>query len=193
MLGVFQVLSKPDMKVAVTVGLLAAGLAGCGSAESVAGKVISGGREPIEVSPETFAPPVPCPPMELKTNTYLIRKFERGKEDQQDGLLYQATIEDWANTCSREGVSDRRIKLGLSGDVTPGPAWKGGEVVLPIRVAIMEGGRDGTPSVTELLQVPVTIGAGSPSETWTLVENKFVIPQAQSSKIIFGFDEGRRR
>jgi hypothetical protein len=186
--------SGRTLKAIATISLFAAVLGGCGGgADSVAGKIISGGQEPIEISPETFAAPVPCPPMQLKSNTHLIRKFVRGKDDDPQGLLYQATIKDWANTCTREPDGSRRIKMGLSGDVTTGPAWKGGEVVLPLRVAILSSESGDKPLASELLTVPVTVGAGAPSETWTLIENKFTVPAGRSAKVVFGFDEGRRR
>lgn len=191
--SVFQALQHIHLKTVVSIGLAGAVLAGCGGASNVAETVISGGREPIQVSPDTFAPPVPCPPMELKSNTFLIRKYERGKDNQRDALLYQATIEDWANSCTREGTDQRRIKLGFSGDVTPGPAWKGGEVVLPLRVAVITSSDPSVkPTVSEILPVPVTLSDGGPAEKWTLIEEKFVIDQSRSAKIVFGFDEGRR-
>jgi len=193
MSSAFPAVTGKNLKVILTVGLLSAAVAGCGGADGVAGKIISGGQEPIEISPETFAPPVPCPALQLKSNTFLIKKYARGKDNDPQGLLYQATLKDWANTCTREADGSRRVKLGLSGDVTTGPAWKGGEVVLPIRVAIVPGGSDAKPLSSELLTVPVTLGAGAPSETWTVIENKFTVPQGQSVKIVFGFDEGRRR
>ncbi|MES0809610.1 hypothetical protein ABLO27_09025 [Roseibium sp. SCPC15] len=194
MIGVFQSVTGTNLKTMLSVGLCAAALAGCGGgAEGVAGKIISGGQEPIEVSAATFAPPVPCPPMELQSNTYLIRKFVRGKEDQQEGLLYQATVEDWANTCTQAAGGGRQMKLGFSGDVTPGPAWKGGEIVLPLRVAVIPGGSEAKPLSSEILKIPVTVGSDSPTEKWTLVENKFSVPPNESVKVVFGFDEGRRR
>jgi hypothetical protein len=183
-----------NLKAIVTAGLLAVSVAGCGGVGGgVAGKVISGGQEPIEISPETFAPPVPCPALQLQSNTFLIRKYERGKDNESSGLLYQATIEDWANTCTQEPDGSRRMKLGFSGNVTSGPAWKGGEVVLPLRVAIVPSGDDPKPLTSEVLRVPVTLGAGAPAEDWTLIENKFTVPAGQSVKVVFGFDEGRRR
>ncbi|WP_428687997.1 hypothetical protein [Roseibium sp.] len=194
MISAFQAVTDIKLRTFFAVGMCAAALAGCGGgADGVTGKIISGGQKPIEISPETFAAPVPCPPLQLKTNTYLISNYVRGKQDEPEGLLYQATIEDWAVTCTNEADGGRRMKLGFSGDVTPGPAWKGGEVVLPLRVAVVPGGDKPKPLSSEVLTVPVTLGAGAPSEKWTLIEEKFTIPAGASVKVVFGFDEGRRR
>lgn len=190
MISAFQSVTGSSLKSILAAGLCAALVSGCGAGD-MAGKVISAGQEPREISPETFAAPVPCPPMQLQSNTYLIRKFVRGKEDDPQGLLYQATVKDWANTCTQEPDGTRRMKLGFSGEVTSGPAWKGGEVVLPLRVAIVAGGET-KPLQSEIIKVPVTLGADSPAETWTLIEQKFTVDPNQSVKIVFGFDEGRR-
>lgn len=194
MISAFQAVFDVKLKTILTAGLCAATLAGCGGgSDSIASKIITGGQEPIEVSPATFAPPVPCPSMELKSNAYLIRNYVRGKEDESEGLLYQATVEDWANSCTQQADGQRLMKVGLSGDVTPGPAWKGGEIVLPLRVAIVPGGTGAKPLSSEVLTIPVTLGESAPAEKWTLIEEKFTIPQGQSVKVVFGFDEGRRR
>lgn len=192
MIGAILAAVNRDAKTGLAVGLCAVMLSGCGGGSDIAGTIISGGQKPIEVSPETFAPPVSCPPMQLKSNAFLIRKFQRGKEDVPEALLYQATLKDWANSCTKEGGDQRRIKMGLSGTVTPGPAWKGGDVVLPIRVEIETGAEGDKPLESELFQVSVSLPAGSPSETWTLIENKYVIGQEQGAKVVFGFEDRRR-
>ncbi|MTI00570.1 hypothetical protein E1297_31660 [Roseibium sp. RKSG952] len=168
-------------------------LMGCSTGASVADKVISGGRGPIEVSPDAFATPVYCPPLQLQANSYLIMKYQRGREDQPEGLLYQATLSDWARSCTREGNGQTRIKLGLSGSVTPGPAWKGGEVVLPLEVAVRDNNPDDKPLIDRKISVPVTLGEGAPAENWTLVEDSFVVPRDQQMKVVFGFEADRRR
>lgn len=194
MISAFQAIYNVKLKTIVTTGLCAVTLAGCGGgSDSIAGKIITGGQEPIEVSPATFAPPVPCPPMELKSNTYLIRNYVRGKEGQAEGLLFQATIEDWANSCTQQADGQRLMKVGLSGDVTPGPAWKGGEISLPLQVAIVPGGSGAKPLNSEVLKVAVNIGQGAPAEKWTLIDESLTIPQGESVKVVFGFEEGRRR
>lgn len=189
MISAIKAVADTKLKPFLVAAVCAGTLGGCGN---TAETIISGGQQPIEISPATFAPPVVCPPMELKPNTYLIRKFVRGKEDQREGLLYQATVEDWANTCTALPDGRRQMKLGFSGDVTSGPAWKGGEVTLPLRVAIVSGSDGSKPLASEILTVPVTLGADSPSENWTLIEDKFTVDANASVKVVFGFDEGRR-
>ncbi|WP_417685420.1 hypothetical protein [Roseibium sp.] len=156
--------------------------------------VNTGGKGPIQVSPDTFAADVYCPPIQLMTGTHLISKYASRKEQAPENLMYQATIDEWARECSREGTDQTRIKIGLAGDVTPGPAWTGGEVALPVRVAIIPTDvEDAKPVYSEIIAVPVTLGQDQPSEAWTVIENKFLVAQNQPMKIVFGYDEGKRR
>lgn len=151
-------------------------------------KIISGGGAPHQVDPEAFAADLYCPSIRLHPNTHLIMKYKRGKEGDATALLYQATVEDWARDCSREGTDQTRVNVGVSGHITPGPAWPGGEVHLPVRVIFTLGvGKE--PPISKVVDVPVTIGAGAPSESWTMVENSFVVQRNQEMQILVGFDE----
>jgi len=167
--------------------------ASSGNSRGTLATIVAGGQQPIEVDPAAFSKKVYCPPIQLKSETYLITKYARGKESLPEGLLYQAAIEEWARSCTPEGTDQTRIKVGFSGHVTPGPSWKGGEVDLPIRVVILPPGDEEAPIVSELLAVPVTVGEGAPSEAWTLIENSFLVPRNAQMKIVFGFDEGRKK
>jgi len=194
MFKAFQSLSGTGAMPVISAGLCALFLAGCGATSDLAGNVISGGAEPVQVSADTFKPPVPCPPLQLMTGSHLIRKFERGKDGQRDGLIYQALVEDAASSCSLTNEGQRLVKLGFTGDVTPGPAWKGGEIVLPLRVVIpASSDKKDKPLVSQLLEVPVAIQQGGRGQQWTLVDESIVIPMQQGSKVQYGFDEGRKR
>lgn len=155
--------------------------------------VLTSGQGPIKVDPSSFAKDVYCPPIQLQSDTYLIMKFARGKENDPSGLLYQATVEEWARSCKPEGSDQTRIKVGLSGHVTPGPAWEGGEVILPVRVAVLSPEEGAAPLQSELITIPVTLGTGVPSEAWTMIEDNFVVPRNEAMKVVFGFDEGGKK
>lgn len=194
MIKAFLSLSNVNCKAGLSAGLCAVVLAGCGSAGDLAENVISGGAEPIKVSRETFASPVPCPPLQLKNGAYLVRKFQRGKDGERDALLYQGLVEDWAVSCSRKEDGQRQLKLGFAGDVTPGPAWTGGDIVLSLKVNIpASSDPKEKPLVSEVLEVPVSIETGGRGQKWTVVEDRFVIPMDQGSKIEFGFIDKSRR
>jgi len=169
-------------------------LAGCGGSSEAINRFTTSGQGPIEVDASAFASPVYCPPMRMQGNTSFIRKYERGKDNDPSALIYQLTIEDWARSCTGEGASDTRINVGVSGDVTPGPAWKGGEVVVPLRVVVLSETEGEDPYYSEMFNIPVTIGEGAPAETWAMIDNKFVVPRNVAADIRFGFDErGRGR
>lgn len=175
---------------------LASDTASSGASSSGANQIVANittsGKGPIEVDQSAFLSQVFCPRAELQSGTFLIMKYARGKENDPRGLMYQAYIDEWARECSREGSDQTRIKLGLSGHVTPGPAWQGGEVTLPVRVAVVPLTVDAEPVSSDLFTIPVTVGEGAPSETWKMIESSFVVPRDTNVKLVFGFDEGKK-
>ena len=192
-----KIWANRKVRMLAILGGLAGALAGCESvgetSSEFAKTVIAGGQEPVVVSQDTFAGPVYCPPIQLQRNSFLIMKFARGSEDDPAGLMYQATIEDWAKSCTVDPSGETRIKIGLRGDVTPGPAWKGGDVTLPVRIAIVPTEDGAKPVISELIKLPVSVAEGAPSVGWAFVEDKFLVPANTELKILFGFDEGGRR
>lgn len=186
-------MSSSDETVSAAGSTGAASSGSSSGSGGIVGSILTSGQGPIEVNPDAFAAEVYCPPIKPRPNTYLIMKYERGHEDEPKHLLYQATLEEWARECSREGATQTRIKLGLSGNVTPGPAWKGGEILLPVRVAILPAGESDKPLQSDLISVPVTVGQGAPAEGWTLLENKYVVQRDAEMVVVFGFDEGGKK
>lgn len=190
--------------VAAAVMVLA--LAGCGS--DGGGSVFGGGdvgktivsgnaasRSAVDVNPDVFRQDVPCPAIEVEDGGYIVMKSQRGKDDDPRALQYQANLEKWARKCRREG-GEVKMTLGVSGRVTPGPAWEGGEIFLPIRATFVSLEDDADtkrrPKPT-VLTVPVTLGAGAPAEQWALVEQNLVVPQGGSVKLEIALDDGRNR
>lgn len=184
----------------LALGLAVAGCGGdiSGVGDDVAKTVISGNasdKSVVEgINPDTFRREVPCPPLEVEPGHYLLMIHDRGKDDDPKALRYQANIENWARRCVRDGGDGVLMTVGVSGRVTPGPAWQGGEVMLPIRLSIVNTAPDGPKPVVRQLSVPVTLGAGSPAEQWALVEENVAIPQTASTKVQIALDEkGKRR
>lgn len=183
---------------------LALGLAvaGCGTdiggvSNDVAKTVISGnaaGKSVVEdIKPETFRQEVPCPPLGVEPDRYLLMTYDRGKQDDPQGLRYQASIEKWARKCQRGADGGVVMTVGVSGRVTPGPVWPGGEILLPLRLSITDTGDAKAKPQVRQLSVPVTLGAGAPAEQWALVED-VALPQSGSMKVQIALDEkGNRR
>lgn len=186
---------------ALTFGLV---VAGCGGGEvasvgnDIAKTVISGnasGKSVVDdVDPSIFVKDIPCPPLEVEAGRYFVTHHQRGKDDDPRALIYQASLEKWARSCRREG-GEVKMTLGVSGRVTPGPAFQGGEIFLPIRVTYqsLDDGNSKAKPETRVLTVPVTLGAGAPAEQWALVEENFVVPQGPSIKVQIALDENAKR
>ncbi|WP_349359663.1 hypothetical protein [Stappia sp.] len=188
-------LSLPPARAVLAV-TLALAVAGCGAVggigDETAKTVISGNaatRSAVDVDPEVFRQDVPCPALEVEDGRYIVMVYERGREDDPRALRYQATVEKWANRCSRT-ASGVAMTLGVSGRATPGPAWGGGELVLPLRLTLEPTG-DGKPQTINL-PVPVTLGEGAPAEQWAVVEEGIAVSDSGSVRAVIALDESRR-
>ncbi|NBN64420.1 hypothetical protein GWI72_11805 [Microvirga tunisiensis] len=196
---------RPSPRRLAAVLAVAGLLAGCGltgddtapttpssGSGSVVTSIVTTGQGPIQVDPRTFEQQPNCPRLQLRSETFLITKYEKGKQDDPRHLLYQANIENWARDCRRVG-DQVMVKIGLSGRVTPGPVWPGGEIVLPVRVSLLRGSETDAPLQTQMFSIPVTVGSGAPAELWTLVDESFVVPGEPGLRLVFGFDESPQK
>ena len=200
-------LAKRMRRPGTLAGLsLTLALAGCGSGigdygNDIAKTVISGNAADQSVidtvDPRTFEREVACPPIAVEDGRYIVMRYKARNENNPEALLYQANLEKWARRCTRtaDGV---KMTLGVSGRVTPGPAWEGGELFLPIRMAFVGADEDdskrGRKPRGQVYNVPVTLGAGAPAEQWALVEEGIAVPQNASVKAQIALDEpGKRR
>lgn len=168
-------------------------LAGCGSfGSSDADLEASSANQPATASAfdlSVLQAPAICPSLQELTGTTILAVYPRGQERAPENLSYQAIITDSARTCNKSGENSA-MKLGIAGSITPGPTWTGGEVLLPIRVAVTHDvDNEETTIYSKLFSVPVTLGAGSPSATWAFVEEGIILPNEPGQNVVFGFDE----
>ncbi|MTI18664.1 hypothetical protein E1162_15575 [Rhodobacteraceae bacterium RKSG542] len=178
-------------------------IAACGSVSSLMGSddaELETTAQPQQATPElaavakqaTSGPagvPISCPAVEQLPDTNLVTKYTRRGQDDPAELLYQANTTNSSASCvtAANGIS---MNIGVAGRITPGPKWNGGEAFLPIRIAVVP--RDGDnpkPISSKLVTVPVTLGEGSPSAAWAVVEEGIVIPNDRRVKVLFGFDD----
>ncbi|SDQ80252.1 hypothetical protein SAMN04515695_1455 [Pseudovibrio sp. Tun.PSC04-5.I4] len=189
---VANTLLKNTGRALLLIGI-GASLAGCGSIMSSDSDLEASSSE-APATERTFdlsvlQAPAMCPSLQELSGTTILAKYPRGKEKTPENLTFQAVITDWARTCKRVG-KDSAMKLGIAGNITPGPAWKGGEIFLPIRVAVTNEVDDVEKTTySKLFSVPVTLGAGSPSATWAFVEEGIILPNETGQNVVFGFDE----
>ena len=186
---------------ALTGALCVAALAGCGSIQKLTGgsgsagasggdtlnKFVSGGGTTgPDVDPSVFAAQGFCPPIEVRADTYILAVYERGKQDQPEGLKYQGTIRKYARECNTVGNGEMSIKVGVSGRAVAGPAPTSGPVVLPLRVAVT--GADDKVLASQLIPVEVGLTESGGSAGWTRVIDDIRVPVEGATKIYVGFD-----
>lgn len=178
-------------------------LAGCQSGgagrPSAASVVLSGGAVNQTVAPgsdqanfEAYLNQGYCPPVQIRSGTETLAIYEKGHEDDQNYVRYQASLTKLARECHYAG-SALLIKVGIAGRLTAGPLGKPGNFVLPLRVAIIKQ-EDNHIFYTDVTKVPVTIAAPAyASDFSTVVDNiSFEVgPQDRDLIIYVGYDEGK--
>lgn len=130
-----------------------------------------------------------CPAVRIRAGTETYRIFPKGVDKTDtDNLRYQATITKVARECAYVG-ENLTIKVGARGRVITGPSGESGNITMPIRVAVTEGGE----TVYSKLYKPVeTIASGSTNTQFSFVDADVVIPAPRNTnvRVFIGFDEG---
>ncbi|MEM8539652.1 MAG: hypothetical protein AAGF25_01750 [Pseudomonadota bacterium] len=129
-----------------------------------------------------------CPRVQLNEGTAFFQTYTEGNEDNADELIYQASISDVTRTCKyRDG--QLFITVAAAGRVVNGPQGTGGNITMPIRVAVKEG--DQLPySRLGRFDVAVTPGAGA--SQFIYKDDQIVLPEPaiRNIQILVGYDEG---
>lgn len=106
-------------------------------------------------------------------------------------LKYQGTFVRAARECALV-AGQLVMKVGVEGRIIVGPAGGPGQVVVPLRIAVVQESAKGTkPIVTKFIQIPVTVASPADNPTFTHVEEglSFPMPRDLDDYIVYiGFD-----
>lgn len=128
-----------------------------------------------------------CPSITLLEGTAFLSKYDKGGQDDPAQLVYQGTVTDTTRACKYNNGT-LSMEVAASYRVVPGPKFKGGNVSLPIRVAVVEGDK----TVYSKLHRPTVNISGNNAAQFVLNDNSISmpIPARQNVRVFIGFDEG---
>jgi hypothetical protein len=172
-------------------GILLA-LAGCQSGANSGDNAVAG--------VDTTAPPPPqekvlqselrafCPQVTVRQGTAAYTTYAKGGDGDASKVIYQASISDASRSCTRAG-GNMTIRVAVAGRVVPGPLGQAGNVALPIRVAVTQGG---TVLYSELHKYPVAVNDTKSAAQFVFNDPNVVIPIPPDgqARVFVGFDEG---
>lgn len=128
-----------------------------------------------------------CPALTLRAGTESYRVYAKDKNKSlEDNLRYQATILKVARECNYVG-ENLEIIFGARGRIITGPAGGPGQIEMPIRIAIQQGGCS---RHFKMYKSPATVEQGKASGTFQFVSQKVVIPAptAINVRMFMGYD-----
>ncbi len=136
--------------------------------------------------------PNDCPTVDVRQGASTFSVNTAAKNPEDSALRYQGSFSQTARSCTRNG-NMLSIKLGVQGRLILGPGGTPGQVEVPLRMALVEEGIQPKTVWTKFHPVPVMIGEGQPSVSFTYIEEDLTVPMPDKSKleayiIYIGFD-----
>lgn len=123
--------------------LLTLALSGCfglGGDKAPLSATSSPGAAPAEgeIDIRRYLGPDYCPEIRVRQNTEALRVFERGFEDDNSRVVWQASISETARECLYDGQGNMILRVGVSGRIISGPKGSPGTVQVPLRIAVVK-------------------------------------------------------
>ena len=183
----------------LVVGLVAVSLTACAgvklpgfgkrSAEPGGTPVAAGDpANPDEIDIRRYLGPDYCPDLRVREGTEMLRRFERGKEDDSDSIIWQASIGETARECLYDQQGNLILRIGVSGRVLTGPKGGPGAVNLPLRIAVVK--YQEAVLYSDLKQLAITIPATNSTVFRNVYEVTVPSPGRDRDYLIYvGFDE----
>jgi hypothetical protein len=118
---------------------------------------------------------VTCPPLEVRQGASTLTVSPAG-DNSAMSIRYQGAFVRMARNCTvAEG--NMTMRIGIEGRVVVGPTGGPGEVVVPLRIAVVQETPGGTkPVTTKFIRIPVTLEAGDSRKLFAHVEEGLSFP-----------------
>jgi hypothetical protein len=143
---------------------------------------------PDEIDVRRYLGPDYCPDLRVREGTEVIRRYERGKEDDAGSIIWQASIGDTARECLYDTQGNVTIRIGVSGRVLAGPKGGPGVVNLPLRIAVIK--HQQAVLYSEVKPLAITIPASNSTVFRNVYEATVPSPGRDRNYLIYvGFDE----
>lgn len=134
-----------------------------------------------------------CPRIDIRAGASTLLQNASAEEPNALGLRYQGTFARAARECRVMGPNVN-IKVGIQGRVILGPAGTPGEVMMPVRYALVQETIGATKTMwSKLYVIPVTISPGQTSVNFTHITEDMTVPIPSAAVledlvIYIGFD-----
>lgn len=91
-----------------------------------------------EIDVARYLGPDYCPELRIPEGTELMRRYERGHDDDPAFVVWQASIGKTARECRYDPQGNLALKVGVSGRVIAGPKGGPAAVSIPLRIGIVK-------------------------------------------------------
>ena len=169
-------------------------LAGCGSTSDIfksspldlfnsSSKATAGPASANAAADADIDTDVDCPGVQIRTGaaTLMIGSKPGEGEPSALDLRYQGSIVRTARECHVSG-GIMTMKVGIEGRVVTGPAGGPGEVVVPLRLAVVQEGPNPKAIVSKFAQIPVTITARGRPRHLHPYRSRYQLPAAAAGR-----------
>ncbi len=79
-----------------------------------------------------------CPELRILNGAELVRRYERGHQDEAAFLIWQGSFGKTARECLYDQAGNLTLKVGVSGRVIAGPKGSAGEITVPFKIAVVK-------------------------------------------------------
>jgi hypothetical protein len=153
------------------------------------GDATGGGQETEQVDVRRYIGPSYCPELRVLEGAELLRRYERGHQDDSSYIVWQASFGETARECLYDQQGNLTLKVGVSGRVIAGPKGGAGDVSVPFKIAVVKYKEGVLANEAQTLAITIPpIG----STTFTQVR-EIIVPSPGNDRdyiVYVGFDVG---